>query len=428
MTEQTPSIPGGSKPIGGESRQSGNYYYSPPRDRRQKAVKLRKGEVVRGTILDITGPREAVVKLPIGVVNAYLNGNLRKGDNLMFKVEETSPSLILKIYAASVRMNNKDVSTPELLRMLDLPSTDFYREYIKYVRRLRTTINREDAMIMYGAYAQLEDEDLIFDEYEEVIRVFFSMQEAGMPMESELFRKVSPLFLGAGHLAILMRRLEKDISKMPYEIKEDIEYNFDKLLTTAINVSELINFFSIRESGANEPATFYASVYNFVKRYENNPQTELSAAYENAVHILDMIEAMNLWNAVSAGKNGLLNYFVPVVRQNDYMIALIALQHQKASRISVEKTINFSLKSQTKNLSEIIARGSSIGNGIKLEMLADDERTADYLTGLTDEFKKSLEEKNYHLLAFRVGVDDSKDINLLPEQSHLPAKGFTMVV
>ncbi|MFP4529483.1 MAG: hypothetical protein ACLFQX_13130 [Candidatus Kapaibacterium sp.] len=428
MTEQTPSIPGGSKPVGQGSSGGGNYYYNPSQPKPRKAVKLHVGEVVHGTILDVLGPREAVVRLPIGVVHAYLNGDLRKGDSLMFKVAETQPSLVLRVYAASVRMRNKDVPVAELLRMLDLPPIDFYKEYIKYVRRLRTQINREDAHLMYGAYAQLDEDDLIFDSYEEIIRVFFSMQEAGMPMESELFRKVSPLFLGAGHLSILMKNLERGLDRMPAQHAGNFRYNFDKLSSETVNVSQLITFFTIRESKENEPANFYTSLLQFSELADDRLRRELQAQIITVSEIMEMIEAMNLWNAISAGKNGLLNYFVPVVRKNDYMIAKVAIQHQKAARVPVEKTVYFSLKSQTKDLGELIVRGSSIGDSLKVEMLSGDENTANYLKGLADEFRSSLERENYHLLAFHVGLDESQDINLLPEQTHLPATGFTMVV
>lgn len=57
----------------------------------------RIGEIIRGKIIDIPFKEIAVVQLPGGTCTAYLQGNVNKGDNLLFKVIATNPSLVLKV-------------------------------------------------------------------------------------------------------------------------------------------------------------------------------------------------------------------------------------------------------------------------------------------------------------------------------------------
>ena len=80
----------------GGNQYSGQQNSNPKQE--NKHSKLRIGEVVRATVLERIDDEMAYVRIPTGTFKAYLGKNLIKDDALLFRVNETSPYLILKIY------------------------------------------------------------------------------------------------------------------------------------------------------------------------------------------------------------------------------------------------------------------------------------------------------------------------------------------
>lgn len=129
---------------GGGNQYSGQQNSNPKQE--NKHSKLRIGEVVRATVLERIDDEMAYVRIPTGTFKAYLGKNLIKDDALLFRVNETSPYLILKIYEVPTGKRDADFDTAEILRMLDIPNNEFYSNLVNIFREYRNSIVREDLL------------------------------------------------------------------------------------------------------------------------------------------------------------------------------------------------------------------------------------------------------------------------------------------
>ncbi len=112
----------------------------------QKQISLRLGEIVKGVIIDIISPKQAIIRLPSGTFTAEISGKFRQGDELFFRVQSLEPSLVLKIYSMFSKMQGEEISTSEILRILDLPSSKVFAKVVDYLKSQGNVIIREEAI------------------------------------------------------------------------------------------------------------------------------------------------------------------------------------------------------------------------------------------------------------------------------------------
>ena len=149
-------IQGGAPEISSDLPRQQKDYFVPSYAKKEPASKLYLGEVVQGVIIEIPSLKEAIVRLPNGTFRAELKGNLKPGDTLFFKVAEVSPSLVLKIWAAPSVVSKVQIQTKELVRILDLPENDDIYELIETYRVKKSTVYRDDILMIYRAYVNLQ--------------------------------------------------------------------------------------------------------------------------------------------------------------------------------------------------------------------------------------------------------------------------------
>ncbi len=109
-------------------------------------VTVRVGEIVRGKIQEVLSPTQAVITLPDGTFSAEISGHFNPGDELFFKVQSTEPALVLKIYSTFAKIQNKELSTGEIIRVLDLPSTQLFQKIINKEKTISNVIIRDDVL------------------------------------------------------------------------------------------------------------------------------------------------------------------------------------------------------------------------------------------------------------------------------------------
>ncbi len=117
---------------------------SPTTSHRQ--INLRLGEIVKGLIIDVISPKQAIISLPNGTFTAEIQGNFRRGDELFFRVHSLEPALVLKIYSVFAKTQNEELPTPEILRILDLPVNKVFTKVIDYMKSQGNVIIRDEAL------------------------------------------------------------------------------------------------------------------------------------------------------------------------------------------------------------------------------------------------------------------------------------------
>ncbi|MEJ5244600.1 MAG: hypothetical protein WHV28_02700 [Bacteroidota bacterium] len=132
----------------GQGGGSGNYYV-PMRSRQQlktETQKLKVGEVVLGTVLEIIDKEIAKVKLPMGTFSASLHSKLRAGDVLFFYVAEVEPQLVLLVHSVSTSFSGKLRLSSEVARVLNLPENQRILDIIDFLLVKKTTILRTEVL------------------------------------------------------------------------------------------------------------------------------------------------------------------------------------------------------------------------------------------------------------------------------------------
>lgn len=122
------------------SSRGDRYIPSPKLQKKKASLKLRKGEIVFGQILEKVTKDLFRIKLPNGIFKAFIHPQLKPGDKLYFLIKEINPSLIISVHSTDLIIGNGKINFEEIIRVLDLPnSTTFINiieEYSKRVNRL----------------------------------------------------------------------------------------------------------------------------------------------------------------------------------------------------------------------------------------------------------------------------------------------------
>ncbi len=112
----------------------------------QRQITVRVGEIVKGKVLDILGPRQAVLAIPDGTFSAEVSERLQKNDELFFRVQSLEPTLVLKIHGVFAKFGDTSLSTAELIRILDLPSTKIINQIVEFLKSKNLLLLRDDIL------------------------------------------------------------------------------------------------------------------------------------------------------------------------------------------------------------------------------------------------------------------------------------------
>ena len=122
------------------SSRGGRYLPVNNATKKKASIKLRKGEIVFGQILEKVSKEVFKIKLPNGIFKAIIHPSLKQGDRLYFLIKEIEPSLVISVHSTDLILTNGKIDIEEILRVLDIPESDVTRstihEYSLRVNRL----------------------------------------------------------------------------------------------------------------------------------------------------------------------------------------------------------------------------------------------------------------------------------------------------
>ncbi len=421
-----PNIPDGSvkKTDAYKSNVSRQDYYPPQsKGKKSASAKVHKGEIVHGTILETPNTKQAVVKLPTGVFRAYLDGSLRQGDSLFFKIAETSPSLVLKIYAAAIGKSGSNNEKPEqVIRMLNLPRREFYTELIKWLRDFQSTISRDELTAMYNNFTLLNKEDIKKAGAPHIFRMLFFMQELGLPFSRVAFLRLLPVFLGQQALRQRLKRLEESIKNLPEDYREKTAALFNKLRDTKTPLSYLIRSFSLDMS-----SELYKLLSEITSKYARSESPMIYEASTAAGDILDTIESQAVYNAIARYGNMPFYVYLPFVINDSLQIVQMKIMKEAAGARGKESA-RFSFSAPAGSLGEIDTQGSVFDNILSIKLLAETDEAVNALREKKGTLENSLRSMNFDLRAVTIQKRSYDGDEFINDLARSRQQNFTVVV
>ncbi len=180
----------------GQGGASYSGYYAPFRQKpskKQEPQKLKQGEIVVGTVIEIIDKETAKIKLPMGTFSAVLHNKLIAGDTLFLLVAETTPSLVLRVHSITSFSGGKRRETKDAIRMLDVPDSIYLDDVIDYLIEKKSQILRSDVISFTGALEKIGLEEKKLDKQAVFKAIFMLIISANQP--ETLVESFYPAFL-----------------------------------------------------------------------------------------------------------------------------------------------------------------------------------------------------------------------------------------
>lgn len=113
------------------SSRGGRYLPVTRAPNKKASIKLRKGEIVFGQILEKVSKEVFKIKLPNGIFKAIIHPSLKQGNRLYFLIKEIEPSLVISVFSTDLIIVNGKINIQEILRVLDIPDSEITRSIIQ---------------------------------------------------------------------------------------------------------------------------------------------------------------------------------------------------------------------------------------------------------------------------------------------------------
>ena len=391
-------------------------------DRKGKPTKLRPGEIVQGTILDVHSNEEATVRLPNGTYRAVLHGSLKRGDTLFFKVAESVPSLVLKIYAVYSVIDNKKVPVNDIIRILDLPEKPLTNELITLYSSRRSIIVRDDVLVFFRLFEQMEDQEIEKTPLRDIFKVIFLMQESDLPFSVELYRKIKPLFIGMNYLQAALTLLDQYKYFMPDPLQKRLEKLFSGLKDPETSLLYLFRFFGMQPPDKNT-----ISLYSILRQFLNisyNPrkQPEMYNLQSIVRNLVAAIEAQYIMNAFAIRNNTPLYFFVPIYIWENYYVSQLTVRPRK------DGSTQFTLLTFNEKLGEVLTQGTYNNNKLFATFISESESTCQIIQKHLMALRRVLYSKNYDVESLKTSKVPLEEISLLQESTQQQPKKISVVI
>lgn len=376
------------------SGNSGNQYQqtkSAPK-KESSPSKLRVGEIVRGSIVDRIDDHHAFVRIPTGTFKAIVSNNLKKDDSLLFKVIETSPNLILKVYEVSTSYSGVPVSAKDLLRILDLPNQGIYLQLIEIMRKSRKSILRDDVIEIYKMVSKAEKEFSSHAPMKTVLKMLDEMQFAKLPLSYNLIIKLLPLFISENSISEYLNQLEKTLEVIPENLRKELSDFFQDIKS---NKNRKNNMF-ILSIGENQRSFF--DILMDISDLDIDSKTENSA-----IKLRDFIASLSLWNIISFSGKIQFQYILPYYFEGSYYIIRIK---KKSKFVGEEESVDFSFSIPNDNSEATKARVIGFQNQLKIYLQTESNKIIKRLERFRNDLDKALSQKNFKLESLKIGLEE----------------------
>jgi len=339
----------------------------------QKPTNLHIGEIVRGEILEKMSDKSLKIKIPTGIFNAYVEGDLKQGDSLHFKVMELKPNMILRVYEAPTRKNNGvKILNEDILRALNLPNDNLHLALVNLLSKQLKYINREDVIKIVNLYISLVhsidiDKKLNLDQSLELLSLANFNK---FPLETELLDKLIPLFLHEKEIADLISNLLNFASKSSNPRWRAV---FD-LFRSKFQNQQLFDLLGL----SNGEKSFFSTIVNALN---SSTESQLNAL---AKQLLEIISAAAYWNLLATAYSGNLVTILPQKVDNRLVLAKL-FYNKDESKSSV-----FHFVANTNLWGDVYFKATAIDDKLSYAISADDKDAEEIINDNITELKSRL--------------------------------------
>ena len=276
--------------LSGDLRSSGHKYQQ--KNKSKTPSKLHIGEILKGEILETHEYGIATVKLPIGSLKAELAGNLRKGDELIFFVQQVEPSLILKIHSVAPTKSGKDLEIREIIRILDLSENNFFIKSIEFLKLRRQFINRDECISLFEMFSELESNSYADISGTTLLTTLLFFMDNKLDFTAESFYRIKYSFVSKDILEKILNNLKSKIEN----------YTSQELLAIKLQLDSITDDFAHQEFFLIKENTFAVNIINLYKAHQAQSGTipadivkEITylAKYLNAIEIVRIVQLSN---------------------------------------------------------------------------------------------------------------------------------------
>jgi len=391
-----------------------------------KHISLRTGEIAHGTILEASIGKDAIVRLPHGDFTATLSGKLKKGDSLFFKILETEPRLVLKIFAASTKNNGQDISADEMLRILDIPVSEFNRELLVFLKSRRTIINREEFLAIYKLHLSIPEAEIKQTPEGNLMKALFYINDSSMQFTPELFSKIKLAFSPPDEFFRLFKLIDSLLPLLPKSVRDKLTSLYSGTKNIEHNLSDLLGFIT----GSHALAKKDNNLYNLLAEILSTKVAQIPAleALRNlSLNLLQSIEQQYYLNNLALQWNSPIYLFLPVIIRGNKKLARIIVKKMHTPRPG-HQLIKFSFELISDEFGEIVANVSYMNNQISIGLFTENNQTAEFLREYLPELESSVKNQNFIIKSITVNQTSQEILDSVNEFSSPAGQNISVVI
>lgn len=289
---------------------------------KQRQISVRVGEIIRGKIVEVISPQQAVISLPDGTFTAEITGKFKSGDELFFRVQSTEPSLVLKIHSMFVGKENQELPISEILRILDLPKANLFEKIVGIEKDKSNIILREE-VILKAKYANNLLEKFPKENLEIIIRfIDFSLENNLVPTK-ELFENFKMMYSLKGLLDKIFTILAKQTELLPGDLRAKLQEQ-KNFLQQKPALPVLLKFFSPNFSHIED------NFFNYLLRLRNvDIPSEVKIIFEELWNMFNGFWIVNASASLSFGN--VIYFIIPYIWEKNFSFTLVRYRKRKQS-------------------------------------------------------------------------------------------------
>lgn len=399
----------------------------PWRKKKRKSRSLKTGEIIQGTVVKTISPKEVLVRLPIGTLRAFINGKLKAGDTVYFKVQKVEPNLVLRIYGVSSKMNGKEFSDNELLRILYLPVNNFYRNLVMYAKKNQSIILRDDLIRLGKNFSDIDDVEIEQLPIDDIFRILVFMQESKLPFSKELFSRITPLFKGSKYFLNLLREFENVLEILPDKYKNGCKAVFNNIKNNNPDYGYMFNVLALRAPRDQKSPYLYPLLANILEAPDLSSGS-FAKLKSIAAEIIEIIEGQFIINSFAWDSAGPVHIYLPIPYNDSYYITQVIIREDIALSNKQDKNWRFSFVTETTEEEEIKINSNIYGKNLSIRIQAPSSETALTLKAHSIRLQAALKNNGLILKAINVSVASDETDNATENAGRSRPTNFSVVV
>ncbi len=310
-----------------------------------KKSKLKIGEIVPGRVIEVQLPDIAIISLPEGIFSAVLHSNLKKDDYLYFKVSETEPGLVLKIYSVPIKNEGKNISVENIIRILFLPDNIFFTQLISFLKTIRKNIVRDEIIKINQFYSALSEKNKNYTQLQYSFRLILFLIDNNLQLTESNYLFFAPIFFSQ-EIENKFNLLVELVNKTDEIIFEELKLKIKLMKRLKENFNSIFQAFFYPSNENIKTHYFYDTLIKLLQIIEDKIEFK---EMRDAINVLiSFIDSLHVFNLINFKNKNTVIFILPIFKNGKFKFAEIRAQKKfKTEMEQVELSI------ETKNFEKV---------------------------------------------------------------------------